>query len=186
MIWLTEQKQYEALESLVEATAGYYRTALNGGEKDILLLENERQLSCYAVIQKMRFGDTFDLEVRLSDEAQTCRVPNMILQPLVENAIVHGFQNLDRRGHVELNAELQGEQVWITVQDNGCGIPAELLEEIRSAMADAQEPSSRFFALVNISLLLKLRYGEKAEIYIDSTPGEGTKVSLILPVEGEA
>jgi sensor histidine kinase YesM len=87
---------------------------------------------------------------------------------------------------VELNAELQGEQVWITVQDNGCGIPAELLEEIRSAMADAQEPSSRFFALVNISLLLKLRYGEKAEIYIDSTPGEGTKVSLILPVEGEA
>ena len=186
MIWLTEQKQYEALESLVEATAGYYRTALNGGEKDILLLENERQLSCYAVIQKMRFGDTFDLEIRLSDEAQTCRVPNMILQPLVENAIVHGFQNLDRRGRVELNAELQGEQVWITVQDNGCGIPAELLEEIRSAMADAQEPSSRFFALVNISLLLKLRYGEKAEIYIDSTPGEGTKVSLILPVEGEA
>ena len=87
---------------------------------------------------------------------------------------------------VELSAELQGEQVWITVQDNGCGIPAELLEEIRSAMADAQEPSSRFFALVNISLLLKLRYGEKAEIYIDSTPGEGTKVSLILPVEGEA
>lgn len=180
MIWLTEKQDLSNLEQLVKATAGFYKTVL---ENEILLLENEEQLSCYVQIQKFRFGDRFDLIQEVSPEAEALVIPNLLLQPLVENAIVHGFRDIpDRRGTIRLSAWIEERMLHIRVQDNGTGIPQERLEDIRAAM-ETGNSGKAFFALVNVSQRLKMRYPGKGRITLESREREGTQVTLVLPVE---
>ena len=181
MIWLVEQKKYDNLEQLVTATAGFYKSALNAGADDILLYDNQRQLDYYVRIQKFRFGDRFDLHMEVSEEAQELCIPNLLLQPLVENAISHGFANLDRRGLITLTAWVENQELLIRVCDNGCGIPPGLLDEIRRAMISGADSSQRFFALVNVASRLRSRYGGRASIDITSRSGEGTEVAICIP-----
>ena len=182
MIWLVEQGQYDNLKQLVTATAGFYKTALNAGSGDIMLFDNQRQLSYYVCIQKFRFGDRFDLEMAVSEEAETLTIPNLLLQPLVENAITHGFQGLDRRGLIRVTAEAEGDVLTVRVKDNGCGIPPERLEDIRRAMEKDAGRAEKYFALVNVAARLRSRYGGRASIEMDSRPGEGTEVVIRVPV----
>ena len=183
MIWLVEQKQYDNLEQLVTATAGFYKTALNAGSRDIMLFENQRQLEYYVRIQKFRFGDRFDLLTELAEETEMLSIPNLLLQPLVENAIIHGFQNLQRRGEIRLSTEVGDGQLIIRVRDNGTGIAPETLEEIREAMTKDNGGAKRFFALVNVSGRLRNRYGSRGYIRIESVPGEGTEVIIGVPLD---
>ncbi len=179
MIWLVEQKKYDNLEQLVTATAGFYKSALNVGSYDILLYDNQRQLDYYVRIQKFRFGDRFDLHMEVSEEAQELCIPNLLLQPLVENAISHGFANLDRLGLITLTAWVDDQELLIRVCDNGCGIPPGLLDEIRRAMISGVDSSQRFFALVNVASRLRSRYGGRASIDITSRSGEGAPIARI-------
>lgn len=182
MIWLVEQKKYENLEQLVTATAGFYKTTLNAGAGDVMIYDNMRQLEYYVRIQKFRFGDRFDLKMEIDDEAQEMLIPNMLLQPLVENAIGHGFQDLQRRGVIGVTAQVQEKQLVIHVRDNGNGIDPALLKEIQEAMARESGRADRFFALVNVAGRLHNRYNGAASIEIDSTPGEGTVVQICIPI----
>lgn len=183
MIWLAEQKKYDNLKQLVTATAGFYKTALNAGAKDIMLFENQRQLEYYVCIQKFRFGDRFDLLTELGEDTEMLLFPNLLLQPLVENAITHGFQGLQRRGEIRLTSRIDGDQLVVRVRDNGMGIGAEQLEKIRDAMRGDSASSKQFFALVNVAARLRNRYGSAASIDIKSVRGEGTEVTIHLPLE---
>ena len=182
MIWLVEQGQYDNLKQLVTATAGFYKTALNAGSGDIMLFDNQRQLSYYVCIQKFRFGDRFDLEMAVAEEAETLTIPNLLLQPLVENAITHGFQGLDRRGLIRVTAETAGDMLTVRVEDNGCGIAPERLTDIRQAMEKDAGRAEKYFALVNVAARLRSRYGGRASIDLSSRPGEGTEVVIRVPV----
>ncbi|MGN1019498.1 MAG: sensor histidine kinase [Aristaeellaceae bacterium] len=180
MIWLVEQGQYDNLKELVGATAGFYKTALNAGSEDIMLFDNQRQLAYYVCIQKFRFGDRFDLEMEVSEEAETLTIPNLLLQPLVENAIAHGFQGLEGRGLIRVTAQVTDGTLTVRVRDNGCGIEPERLADIRRAMAQ-DAGGEKYFALVNVAARLRSRYGGEASIGISSRPGEGTEVVIRMP-----
>lgn len=186
MVWMTEQKKYDTLEQLVTATAGFYKTALNYGSEDILLLENKKQLEYYVRIQKFRFGDRFDLEIEMEDGAEFYQIPNLLLQPLVENAIVHGLRDAEYPGRIVVKVETTAQGVCLAVTDNGCGIPEDTLGEIREAMAHEEGSSERFFALVNIANRLRSRYGDQARIQIDSAVGQGTRVQMDIPEQEQA
>ena len=181
MVWMTEQKAYDTLEQLVKSTAGFYKTALNAGSSDIMLLENKRQLEYYVTIQKFRFGDRFDLEVQLDEAVEDQLIPNLLLQPLVENAIVHGMQSLDRRGKITVTAKGQDSGILLSVVDNGCGIDPERLGEIRETIQSGVDNSEQFFALVNIAARLRNMYGDRAALYIQSEQNQYTRVEIWIP-----
>lgn len=183
MIWLVEQKKYDNLEQLVTATAGFYKSALNAGSEDILLYDNQRQLDYYVRIQKFRFGDRFELQMQVTEEAEALSIPNLLLQPLVENCINHGFQGSERHGLIRVNACVRGEQLVIAVRDNGKGIEPERLGEIRQAMAQDSGSAREFFALVNVAARLRNRYGSGANIEINSESGVGTEVIIRIPAQ---
>lgn len=181
MVWMTEQKAYEPLEQLVKSTAGFYKTALNAGSSDILLLENQKQLQYYVTIQKFRFGDRFDLEFYLDENVEDRLIPNLLLQPLVENAIVHGMQNLPRRGKITVRAEAADNGILLSVEDNGSGIPPERLCLIHEAIRSGADNSDQFFALVNIAARLRSVYGDKASLDIRSEQDRYTRVEIRIP-----
>ena len=178
MVWMTEQKSYDRLEQLVKSTAGFYKTALNAGSSDIMLLENQRQLEYYVTIQKFRFGDRFDLEVHLDEAVEDQLIPNLLLQPLVENAIVHGMQNLSRRGRIIVTAGPVDGGLLLAVEDNGSGIDPERLRLIREAIRSGEDNSDQFFAMVNIAARLRSVYGDRADLQIQSEPDRYTRVEI--------
>ena len=118
----------------------------------------------------------------VAEEAETLTIPNLLLQPLVENAITHGFQGLDRRGLIRVTAETAGDMLTVRVEDNGCGIPPERLTDIRRAMEKDAGRAEKYFALVNVAARLRSRYGGRASIDLSSRPGEGTEVVIRVPV----
>lgn len=183
MIWMMEQKDYEKLEILIQSTARYYKTALNFGNRDILLMDNQKQLECYGEIQKIRFGNRFTLQVDFPEELQFYSIPNLLLQPLVENAIVHGADGTEKICHIQVSARAEESYLVLTVADNGRGITQEELVDIRREVANYEEDGKKYVALVNISARLHTLYKGLADFHIDSNLNEGTRVILKLPLE---
>ena len=184
MVWMTEQKKYDTLEQLVKSTAGFYKTALNAGSSDIMLLENRRQLEYYVTIQKFRFGDQFDLETQIDEAIEDRMIPNLLLQPLVENAIAHGLRDEKERGKIIVRAKAADGGILLSVSDNGCGITPDRLKAIREAVSSGADNSEQFFALVNIAARLRSVYGSKAELRIESKENAGTRVEIWIPDDG--
>ena len=180
---MMEQKDYEKLEVLIQSTAGYYKTALNFGNRDILLMDNRRQLECYGEIQKIRFGDRFTLQVDFPEELQFYSIPNLLLQPLVENAIVHGTDGAEKICHIQVSARTEGAYLVLTVADDGCGITQEELADIRKEVANYEEDGKKYVALVNISARIHTLYKGHADFHIDSSLNGGTRIILKLPLE---
>ncbi len=184
MIWMVEQKDYDGLEILIGATAGYYKTVLNYGDKNIMLVDNEKQLRYYAEIQKIRFGDHFRLEVDFPDEVKFYSIPNLLLQPLVENSMVHGLKEKRKREVLILvRAYQEKDFLVLQVLDNGCGMTPEILADIRRETENFEKDGSQYFALVNVAARVHNCYKYGGSFFIDSVPGVGCEVTLRLPID---
>lgn len=183
MIWMIEQKDYEKLEVLIQSTAGYYKTALNFGNQDIMLVENKKQLEYYAEIQRIRFGDSFTFSVLIPDEIQFYSIPNLLLQPLVENSIVHGLKGVEgRHCHINVTAGSDDADLILTVEDDGCGIDADVLEDIHMELRNYEGDGSKYFALINIMARIQNRYKGRASMKLESEFNIGTKVIIRIPL----
>lgn len=133
----------------------------------------------YMRIQKGRFGRNFNYDFELQPEAERCLVPKLIIQPLIENSIKHGF---DRKGKllVTVLAEIVDAQLVITITDNGPGIPHERLEQLRSSLAQKQDYVNSM-GLYNVNRRIWLMYGPPYGLSLDSTEGCGTTIQLTMP-----
>jgi two-component system, sensor histidine kinase YesM len=106
----------------------------------------------------------------------------MLLQPIVENAIIHGIENKIGRGIVTVTIERMTDQVRLKVKDNGNGIDPTRLEEIRMAMQMPEEENGQRIGLQNVNQRIKLYYGKEYGCEISGTSGMGTEVTVLLPI----
>lgn len=148
----------------------------------IPLEEELKYIAYYADIQKVRFGDTFNLSFSVSPELSECHVLQFILQPVVENAIYHGFKRQESDGEpsgkIQISVSLHEEILQITVEDNGEGMDPETLENLRKRLSGAAP--SKSVGLINVHDRLRLYYGPDCGVTISSTQGKGTIVTLTL------
>jgi two-component system sensor histidine kinase YesM len=186
MIWMVEQKDYANLEMLIESTAGYYKTALNYGQKDIFLSDCMKQLEYYSTIQEIRFPDAFTTEISFDKEILNLTVPNLILQPLLENSITHA---LKRDGKKKMRILISGRTekgfLILEVRDDGKGIDPDMLSDIRKELKNCSEDGKKYFALTNIENRLKNKYGDRSGLAVESEYGKWTRVTIRIPLEGE-
>ena len=108
------------------------------------------------------------------------------LQPLVENAIYHGLKPLGRPGHIYIRAQLrkggpEGPMIWITVEDDGAGIPAEKLAVLNETLAAGQADPDKGYGIFNVNERIKLYYGNTYGLMLESLPGQGTRATLNFP-----
>ncbi len=139
-------------------------------------------LEKYIEIQKIRMGDKFDFRVDLPEELGLCIVPKMILQPLVENSIIHGLSE-DADSTIYVKIRTVGDRLKITVTDNGRGLPEELAGKpyVRPAA-----PEGKHLGLYNVNTILSKNYGPGCGLFLDRGPnGIGTSVIATLPVHME-
>lgn len=183
MIWLLQQEKYEELEDIIEATAGYYKTSLNYGNIDICVKDVEAQLNWYAAIQKIRFGDLFDCSIEFEPEILEYMMPNLLLQPLLENAIVHGASDKEGTTFISVTGKRVEGYMEFKVLDDGVGVSKEHLERIREVMKQENYEGGDFFALSNIARRISMYYKTDAGLTIDSECGVWTEVTLKIPLE---
>ncbi|MDR1440591.1 MAG: sensor histidine kinase [Clostridiales bacterium] len=142
-------------------------------------------LADYVSLQKMSCGDSFTFELREDENARQYKVPKLMLQPLVENAIRHGAIPKKGGGHVRVETALAGGSVVFTVRDNGVGIPPGKLRELRAHCGQAQELwAAGSIGLIAISATLRLYYDGAAALSIESEQNEWTCVQIAIPIEG--
>lgn len=183
------------IAEMTEALATLFRYSISR-PGDMTTLEQELEnVENYLLIQQYRFPKKFEVVKRIEDEEILhCRLPVLTIQPLVENAIHHGLETMIGQGKITIRAFRTQQHMIVSVTDNGCGMPAERLSQVRGAMGSDDDDatlSSRDngkkagIALINVSRRIRFYYGAEYGLQIYSTEGVGTTVELTLPCNGE-
>lgn len=180
MKWLGVTHQVPQVATLATDLATILRAGISGSE--FITLEQELELvERYIDIQSIRFEDRFTCEIDIPEQFQSCLVPKLVLQPLVENAIIHGVADRED-GYIKLQAAEQDGDLLLSVSDNGCGIPQDILAYLNSS---DQKIPGQHLGLFNVSSIIRLHFGEKYGISAQSWPGEGSLIRLRLPIQRE-
>lgn len=178
--WLGVTNGVPQVAAVASGLAVLLRAGISGDR--LITLERELELlEKYLDIQSLRFEDRFAWEIDVDERFQHCIVPKLILQPLVENSIIHGVANMDD-GYIKLSAREESGTLILSVQDNGVGIPQDVLDWLNDPGRDV--PGGHL-GLKNVDRIVRLYYGGDYGISAYSTPGEGSCVELRLPMNKE-
>ena len=165
----------EDISRMTLALSTFYRTALNRG-RNVLQVETElSNTRAYLEIQSMLHDGDFDYEIEAQTEILQCESLNLILQPLVENAIHHGIEEkTDGRGKLTVRGWKEDNCVWFMVEDNGVGMEQEVADKILTM-------ESKGYGVRNVDERIRLCYGEKYAMKVESVVGKGTKMTIHFP-----
>lgn len=165
----------EDISRMTLALSTFYRTALNRG-RNVLQVETElSNTRAYLEIQSMLHDGDFDYEIEAQTEILQCESLNLILQPLVENAIHHGIEEkTDGRGKITVRGWKEDNCVWFMVEDNGVGMEQEVADKILTM-------ESKGYGVRNVDERIRLCYGEKYAMKVESVVGKGTKMTIHFP-----
>jgi len=176
--WMSIRQGADDISNVVGALSKYFRYSLNKG-RDIVTLEDELQLvKAYAEIQQKRFPDQFNLNIHADKEASSCYLPKLTLQPLVENALIHGLYETRAAGAISITARITSEDLYITVEDNGVGMTQETIDKLLLSPEQTKELSSSGYGVYNVHERIRLYGGENSGLTLKSTPGLGTSISI--------
>ena len=165
----------EDISRMTLTLSTFYRTALNRG-RNVLQVETElSNTRAYLEIQSMLHDGDFDYEIEAQTEILQCESLNLILQPLVENAIHHGIEEkTDGRGKITVRGWKEDNCVWFMVEDNGVGMEQEVADKILTM-------ESKGYGVRNVDERIRLCYGEKYAMKVESVVGKGTKMTIHFP-----
>lgn len=158
------------------------RKSLRKTQELVTLKEELEYIQDYIFIQQKRFKNIISTDIQVQDEVLKMKIPFMTLQILVENAIIHGLHPSDQKGELSITGKLKENRVVIEVKDNGVGIEKEKIEKILSGQ-DRISVKGSGLGLNNLRKRLDYYFGNTYELTIISNQNEGTKVSIVLPVE---
>ena len=172
--------------NITKALALVFRYSIKG--TDVVPLREELTIiKSFIYIQKIRFGNRFEVKYHFPEEILECKVPKMILQPIVENAIFHGIEPRIGEGLLQLKGEISGNMILLSIKDNGMGMEAEKLRLIKESLSAQQGFTGKNndrtvnIGMANVNNRIKLNYGNEYGIMIKSEPGIGTEVVIMIP-----
>ena len=170
-------------EEIAYTLSELLRYSLRNTATMVALSEEVEMVGRYLAIQQMHFGERLQTRVRIDPDIHDLRLPCMLLQPLVENAIVHGVEAVTRCVTVELNASLQNDGVLLEIADDGPGVDAGIVHSLNANThfihSNRRRPS---LGLQSVVRRLSEVYGERFKFKVESSPGKGFRIMLFLPI----
>lgn len=168
---------HDDISSMARFLSTFYRTTLNKGKNTISVQDEWKNMTSYIKIQSMMHTHSFDVTYELDRDIFGYSMLNLLLQPLVENAVGHGLDHkvTPGRGQLIITGGIEQDELLFTVRDNGCGIAPDILDRILTTETSG-------YGIQNVHHRVQLYYGETYGLTYESELGRGTKVSLRLPM----
>ncbi|MEW5898778.1 MAG: histidine kinase [Bacillota bacterium] len=167
---------------IVHSLAELFRHNLYATSDLVSIRQEMNSVNNYLTIQKCRFGNRIRVVNKIPSRLMDLNIPVLTLQPLVENAVLHGLEPLEKKGCLKLEGHIESSDIVLQVIDNGIGIPPEKLLQIQQQLNRLDSEANKI-GLINVQKRCRLHFGPSYGISITSTPGRGTTVSLRLPVQ---
>lgn len=173
--WKALEAGQQDISKITLALSSFYRTSLNRG-KNVLTIEKEiENMKSYLAIQLCMHDNDFDVIMDIDETILPYQTLNLLLQPLVENAIDHGIDLKEEgRGYIKIIGRKDDKNIYLTVEDNGVGIEPEILSSIL-------EFKTKGYGVRNVNQRIRLYYGEEYCLKIESEAGKGTKCTINIP-----
>ena len=176
------------IAKMTEILSRFFRYCINSSDTLVTVREELEHIRDYYYIQKYRFEEKLNLLIELEEEEiGSLYLPKMTLQPVVENAIVHGLEKVEHKGEIRMRLYRTQRKLVIVVSDNGAGMNREELLRLNEKMenmrfkADSKKGNRTGIALNNTNVRLKMIFGEESGIHYRSMSEEGTEAMITLP-----
>lgn len=180
----------ESIARMSHALASFFRYSISRKENIVTLRDELSNIKNYFFIQQFRFEDRFFLDIQVEDgddELLDCLLPKMTLQPIVENCVFHGLEPKAEQGHVTIRISGTKDMMKIIVEDDGVGMPSDVLDKMRAALEEERQPTNQpdthgnGIAMYNVNQRIKLAFGRDYGLFVYSTENLGTDVEIWMP-----
>lgn len=189
--WMAQLNNVTEISNTVSDLSDLMEASIGRDDRLISIAEEFTYADKYISLQKRRFGDRIELVKQVQEDVAEIKIPRLLIQPLIENAVYHGIERSRGKGFVELNTYKTGSSVTIEVIDNGAGMDREELEQLNAKLSmdndtyfkKLGEKKSRSIGIENVNRRIKLFYGEKYGLLIESEEGSYTKAVVTIPCD---
>jgi len=173
----------EQVYQLMKFLGSYYRISLSKGSEVITIKEEIEVVKNYMSIQHVRYGDIFDIRYDIDNNTLNYKIPKLVLQPLVENALYHGIKPKGEKGLIQIRTRYLNQYIELSVIDDGVGMDEEIAYNILNNTEENTKPS---FGLKGTIERLRIYYGVNSPVSIKSAKNQGTEVIITIPAKEEA
>lgn len=178
--WVAKISQVTSISDGIGALAEILRNTILDKNETVAIQEEVKNIENYVCIQRLRYGNRFKIEYDISEDVYELRILKFMLQPIVENAMIHGGEGIDDILNINLKIFRQDETVIIHIKDNGCGLDeAQVKGYLNEATRKRERISS--IGIYNVNERVKLNYGKPYGLNIESVKGTGTRVIIKMP-----
>ena len=182
--FMAQVAKFDGIRRMAEALIKILSTSFRSNSGFYTVKEELEVLDGFVYLMKIRYSEGFTMEYHVSPDCLDCLVPRLILQPMVENSIVHGFSELmDEIGRIDLTICREQEQLQFIVRDNGKGISPEGIKQLLNGEGMHQKNHTSV-GVVNVRERLRLNYGRQCELNIESQVGSYTQITIRIPAVG--
>lgn len=185
--WLALMNQDVKIAEMVGSLSDFLRFSLNNGQEYCTIQQEIMHVRHYVNIQKIRYPDKFEFDVRVEESLYNQTMLKLLLQPLVENSMLHGILSRDGLGTITIYGERVPGGIRFTVEDDGIGMSPDRLRWLQEQLTEHPQQQERekagrgSYGLRNVHKRLLLHYGRDAGLEIESTEGAGTRVLFTIP-----
>lgn len=175
--WMARAHNARDISSMVSALGTFFRHSLNKGN-EYTTIENEiKQIRSYTDIQKIRYNDKFSISYDLDESLLKFKIIKLTVQPLVENCIIHGFEDIEEGGEILIRLFSEGDYIYIEVHDNGCGTNTDALNKALGCTIDYNEPIEKY-GLSNVNLRIKLYFDDTCGLSFSTNENGGVTARI--------
>lgn len=182
--WMARIKGASDIGSVVKSLGDLMRTTISGS--DFISIRDEiKGLNNYLNIQRCRYGDKFDAIITIDPVLYEIKIPKLIIQPIVENAIVHGIEQKIGKGTVSITGKIEEDIVNILIEDDGIGMTSTAINKVLENSDDLKSEGHTLIGINNVDKRIRMYYGERYGLQIQTVQGEGTKMTIRFPASSE-
>lgn len=180
LYWQAQEADNEEIAENILALSNLFRQVLGEGKSTTTVAQECNLLSAYLTVQKMRFTKRLNYEIAIEEAINEERISKLILQPFVENAVVHGFENMDKPCSIYVKGRAISEGIEFTIEDTGIGMDGDQVKAMLSTGDTEGYKGHRIgrYAVKNVKERLTLMYHDNFELLVTSALGKGTKITL--------
>jgi len=184
--WLALRKNEPEISNVLTSLGKFFRISLSKGNQFILIGQELEHIQHYINIQKFRHSNSFNTHIDIDDAIRGYYMPKLILQPIVENALIHGFKNKTADANINIRGYAERDHVFIVITDNGAGIQPHRLAEINACLQGVSQHTTGSYGLKNVNDRIQLYFGTQYGLTVESATSAGTRVTITFPILDEA